>query len=352
MTLGFTGLMRRNLGGFRPAVVALRELVLNLLPARTRGVHVVLRVAADLRLAAGAAIDLVAQRLEPDGQLRPVHRRHIRLALVEFARLQRTDVAVLRARDVEDDDVGVELGRRVTVDGSGAVVLELRRDPLARRLGRMIAEARLHVSLEFVERDTDALAVCVSHPRIAAHQRGQRDTLRRGERRIPPRSMRHRLHRLAAVVRVGADGTVAHELLARERILALRQPLKVLLVDGTRETPVARELPVPLAADLLGARVVVLAGVAKLFLVIRARLAGAQRLRDGEHGGALYLKNGSGHEPGDCVQAIRVDGSRRQPQWRVSNSRAAVQGCGTCTWLDGRSAEADGGAGERGVLVT
>ena len=60
----------------------------------------------------------------------------------------------------------------------------------------------------------------------------------------------------------------------------------------------ARELPVPLAADLLGARVVVLAGVAKLFLVIRARLAGAQRLRDGEHGGASYLKNGSGHEPG------------------------------------------------------
>ena len=51
--------------------------------------------------------------LEAGGQLGPVHRRHIRLALVEFARLQRTDVAVLRAREVEDDDVGVELGRGV-----------------------------------------------------------------------------------------------------------------------------------------------------------------------------------------------------------------------------------------------
>ena len=139
---GFTGLMRRNLGGFRAAMLALRELVLNLLAARTRRVQVVLRVAADLRLAARAALDLVAQRLEPRGQLRPVHRRRVCLALVELARLQRADVAVLRAREVEDDDVGVELGRGVAVDRSGAVVLELRRDPLARGLGRMIPPRR------------------------------------------------------------------------------------------------------------------------------------------------------------------------------------------------------------------
>ena len=43
---------------------------------------------------------------------------------------------------------------------------------------------------------------------------------------------------------------MAHERFAREWILALRQPLKVPLVDGARETPLARELPVPLAADV------------------------------------------------------------------------------------------------------
>ena len=284
--LGSSGLMRRNLGGFRPAMRAFRELVLNLLPARARGIQVVLGVASDFGLAACAAIDFVPEDLEADGEFRPVHRRPIRLALIEFPRLQRTDVAVLRPCDVEHNDVGVKLGRGVAIDRSGAVVLELGRHPLTRGLGRMIAEARLCEPLEFIERDRDARSMRVADPGIAAHQRGQRNTLRGGERRIPPRSMRHRLHRLAPVVGVGADGPVAHELFAGQRILALRQPLKVLLVDGAHEAPVACELPVPLAADLLGARVVVVAGIGKLFLVIRARLGSAQRLRDGEHGGS------------------------------------------------------------------
>jgi hypothetical protein len=195
-------------------------------------------------------------------------------------------VAVLRAREIEDDDVGVELGGRVPVDWSGAVMLEPRRNPLARGLGRVISEAGLHVPLELVERNADALPVRVADPRIAAHQRGQRNTLRGGERRVPPRPVRHRLYRLPTVVHIGANRAVAHELFARERMLPLRQLLKVLLVDLTRQAPIAGELPMPHAADLFGARVVILAGVAKLFPVIRARLAGAQRLRNGEHGGS------------------------------------------------------------------
>jgi len=154
-------------------MVAFRQVALNLLSARTRRVQVVLGVAADLGLAAGAAVDGVAQRFEARRQLGSVHRRHKLLALVQLARLQRPNVTVLCASEIEDDRVRVELGRRVPVDGSGTVMLEVRHDPLPRCLGRVIAEASLDILFELVKRDANARAMRLTDSCIATDQRRQ-----------------------------------------------------------------------------------------------------------------------------------------------------------------------------------
>ena len=70
--------------------------------------------------------------------------------------------------------------------------------------------------------------------------------------------------------------------------LPVGQPMEVLLLHVAREPPLPRELAVPLAANLVALRVVVLAGVAELLRVVRADLRGTQGLGDGEHGAVRY----------------------------------------------------------------
>jgi hypothetical protein len=162
--------------------------------------------------------------------------------------------------------------------------------------------------------------------------------------------MGHCLHRLTAVVRVGADRAVTHQLVGRERMLPFRHPLKGLLVDITSETPVAGELPVPRAANLLGGRVVVLASVLKFFPVIGARLARAEGLRDGEHR-ATYLNTGSGHGPGGTSGHLR--GRVASPAASSRGDRPdGKAGSDGRVWADDRSATATHGAGECGVRST
>jgi len=57
---------------------------LDLLAARTRRRKVFSAVAFDFRLAALAALDLVAKLFQPIGQFRAIHRCRILLRLVEF----------------------------------------------------------------------------------------------------------------------------------------------------------------------------------------------------------------------------------------------------------------------------
>src|SRR3989442_15772357 len=128
-------------------------MILDLLATRTRCLDVLVAVPRDFRLAAFAAFDLVAQAGEPRRELRPVHCRRILLRLVQFPRLQRADLCLDRVRQIEDNDVRMQLRRSVSVDWPRAVVLELGSNPHPGRLSRTIAaETRLDVALQLVER--------------------------------------------------------------------------------------------------------------------------------------------------------------------------------------------------------
>src|SRR5260370_39907566 len=66
-------------------------------------------------------------------------------------------------------------------------------------------------------------------------------------------------------------------------MLPFAKPLKVLRADLTAQSPLLGEPSVPLPTNLLSFGVIVLAGVAKLFRVIRLCLVCAQWLRDCQH---------------------------------------------------------------------
>jgi hypothetical protein len=110
----------------------------------------------------------------------------------------------------------------------------------------------------------------------------------------------HRRHDLAARVRIAAGRAVAHEGLAGERVLAFGQSCKLVVEDFAVQAPLPGELAVPATANLVGGRVVVLVRITEFVRVIRARLGGAQRLRDGQHVDVLRLSIASGDAPGAC----------------------------------------------------
>ena len=85
-------------------------------------------------------------------------------------------LAILALGEIEDNRVGVKLGRNITIDWAGGVVLKLRGDKFGRRLGRMIsADASLGVVLKLLQGDTNALAMGHADVVIAANERGERD---------------------------------------------------------------------------------------------------------------------------------------------------------------------------------
>ncbi len=123
------------------------------------------RVALDLRLAVLAALDLVAQSLQPGGELRPVDRRRKCLRLEKSALLQRVGVAVLALGHVEDDDVRVKLRRGVAVDRPGGVVLEGRRHKLPVCSGSRTLPMRAWVYRSNSLSATRTLSRCASRTR-------------------------------------------------------------------------------------------------------------------------------------------------------------------------------------------
>ena len=178
----------------------------------------------------------------------------------------------------------MELGRRVPVDGPGTVVLEGRGDPFPGCLGRVVAaDPRLNVPFGFIERHDHARPMGLAHTGIAADERGQRHAFRRRERRVPSRAMRHRLHDLATLVGIRAGRLVVDEELGGEGMLAVREPLELLLVHVAGQPPQFRQLAVPVSVDLLARRVVIVAAVTEFLCVIRVHLRGAQGLRDRQH---------------------------------------------------------------------
>ena len=76
--------MRGDLSGSRAALIFLRKILFDLLAARTRCLQILFAVTFDFRLAALAALDLVAKFSQPMGQFRAIHCRRILLCLVQF----------------------------------------------------------------------------------------------------------------------------------------------------------------------------------------------------------------------------------------------------------------------------
>jgi len=179
----------------------------------------------------------------------------------------------------------VQLRRRIAVHGPGTVVLERRRDPPPRRLGRPnVAEPGLDEALGLIEGDLRALPMRFSDPFIAADECRERHALRRREGRVPARAVLHRAHGLTLSGGHQVRGVVPNEYLVGDGMVPVGEALKVLLVNGAREPPRLRELTVPFATNLLASRVVVLAGVAELFRVILRGLPRTERLGDRQHG--------------------------------------------------------------------
>ena len=163
--------MRGDLRRSRTPPPLLFEPLDDLLPPRTRCLHVLTRVAFDLRLSVCPALDLVAEFLQPYRKLRTVHRRRELLHFVKLLRLQRARLPLGRLRDIEDHRVPVQLRRGVPIDGPAAVVLELGHRSRARRLRRSVAvDPRLGTLFHLVESHAHALPVRIADPVIAANQ--------------------------------------------------------------------------------------------------------------------------------------------------------------------------------------
>ena len=310
---GFTGAVGRDLRSAGPATLGRIEVGLDLLTTGTRRLEVRGGVPPNLGLTARAALDLVPEGREAHRQFGAVHGREVLLRLVEFVRLERPGLTRVPFRDVEDDDVRVELRRGVPVHRARAVMLEGRRHPAAGRLGGLVAaDARLHIPLTFFERGGDAGAVGLAHPVVAADECREGHALRRGERRIPRRAMRGGRDRLAVLVRVWTADLVLHDGGPGERVLAIGETLEVSLLDRTHEPPLGRQPPVPLAADLVAVRVVVRAGVGEFLRVIGVHLRGAERLGDRHHDGALNptRAHGAGRSIGGSLAQGRSAASR------------------------------------------
>src|ERR1700680_1752517 len=97
--------------------------------------------------------------------------------------------------------------------------------------GKVAAEPSLDIALQLIERDDDALSMCVPHSIIPAYERRQRYALWSRERCIPSCTVLHRAYFLAACAYVFTRRLVADELLTSDWLLAFREPLEVFLAD-------------------------------------------------------------------------------------------------------------------------
>src|SRR5438552_16335352 len=95
--------------------------------------------------------------------------------------------AVFGLRKIEEDDMRVQLRCGITVDRPGAVVLEFRSYPFARCFcGKIPADARLDIPLQFIECNANAFSMCLPYSFISAHKGSQRYALRCRKRRDCP----------------------------------------------------------------------------------------------------------------------------------------------------------------------
>jgi len=142
------GVVGRNLRGLRAAEAAVRKGFLDLLTPWAGRVKIFLRVSLDLRRAALARLDFVAEIAEPVHQLRLIHGSRVALRSKEAALLKRAHLAILTFGHIEDDGVRMELWSCIPIDRPRRIVLERGGDKLASHFrGLIAADPRLRISL-------------------------------------------------------------------------------------------------------------------------------------------------------------------------------------------------------------
>ncbi len=216
-------------------------------------------------------------------------RRGEALAVRKGLRLDRPGLglssgAVSPLGDIEDHGMGVELRRGVAIHRSRGVVFELRRDELTGGLGGMVAaDPRLCVPLQLCKGSGDCGSVRFPHPLVPSNQGCQRDGLGRGEGRVPSGPVLDRLGLRAVRVRVLLRLPMPHQGSLGLRVFAFREPGELRHLHRSRQPELYSESSQPLALHSAVLFVVALRLLRKLHAVIRLRLAGAERLGDGQH---------------------------------------------------------------------
>ena len=85
---------------------------------------------------------------------------------------------------------------------------------------------------------------------------------------------------------------MTYQLRAGLGMLTTREPRKLLFRHFSLKAPLGGELPLPFTAYLVVSRIVALLRSRELALVIRLRLAGAQRFGDRHHDGSRSVEDG------------------------------------------------------------
>jgi hypothetical protein len=172
--------MGSNLCRARAFSSNLLQVSLDLFSPWTGCIEILLRVALNLRLAMLAAFDFIAQPLQTHGKLGTVHTGRILLRLEKASLLKRPRLAVLTLGHIENDRMSMKLRRSVAIHRTGSVMLEGGGNEFARRFRRVdIADTRLRIPLQFAKCAADTFTVRLSHMRIAADKRGERNGFRR-----------------------------------------------------------------------------------------------------------------------------------------------------------------------------
>jgi len=89
-------------------------------------------------------------------------------------------------------------------------------------------------------------------------------------------------------------GAMAYQLIAGVGVVPLGEPCELLCVDCAGKPVLLCELSVPFAHDAVALLPIVLLGGSELFGVIRLRLLGVERFRDGQHGGLCTVEMKTG----------------------------------------------------------
>lgn len=128
--------------------------------------------------------------------------------------------------------MGMELGRGVSVDRPGGVMLELCNQKSARRFrGMVAANTSLGVALQLLKRCRNGIAMSVADPVIAADERRELDRFRCGKRCIPPGPVFDGPHGRTVLFGILLGRSVPHELFAAVWVLAFAQAGKLQRID-------------------------------------------------------------------------------------------------------------------------